>query len=201
MSTLPSSINKAIEALSDLPGIGRRSAERLVFKLLKNQTGLDIKLADALGNLKKNICECQMCCNFSEAPTCVLCLRNDRNTRILCIVETPLDLLALERTHEFKGLFHVLHGVISPLQKVSPEDVRLKQLFERIEQNPDIDEIIIALSGNIESEATALYITDKVKPIFTGTISRLARGIPTGGDLDYLDAGTLSRAMSDRRDF
>lgn len=208
MNLLPQSIQTAIEALSDLPGIGSRSAERLIFALLKNESGLDQKIAEALKDLKKNIGECSQCYHFCEVipseekqPLCAICQKFSRDRKSICVIETPTDLIALERTHEFKGLFHVLHGVISPLQKVGPEDLRIAQLFERIKNNPETEEIILAMSGNIESDATALYITENLHKFFKGKITRIARGIPTGGDLDYLDAGTLSRALLDRREY
>lgn len=206
MNLLPQSIQNAIEALSDLPGIGSRSAERLIFSLLKNESGLDQKIAKSLGVLKENICECKNCYHFCDVSfesdgrtLCKICSNASRNPKVLCIVETPIDLIAIERTHEFKGFFHVLHGVISPLQKVGPDDLRIQELFNRLESNPEIEEIILALSGNVESDATALYLMENLPKYFKGQTTRLARGIPMGGDLDYLDAGTLSRAILDRK--
>ncbi|MCK5460404.1 recombination protein RecR [Candidatus Gracilibacteria bacterium] len=209
MNLLPQSIQTAIQSLSDLPGIGNRSAERLIFALLRNESGLDQKISESLKNLRKNIGECSLCHHFCEitnseetqAPLCEICQRPSRDKKSICVIETPTDLIALERTLEFKGLFHVLHGVISPLQKVGPEDLRIAHLFKRLQNNTEIEEVILAMSGNIESDATALYITENLHKIFKGKITRLARGIPTGGDLDYLDTGTLSRALLDRRDY
>ena len=199
MQELPKAIKDAIEALSDLPGIGSRSAERLVFGLLKNESGLEKKIAHALQELKEKIKECDQCRNYCEGDLCSICQSTKRKTNVLCIVETPVDLIAIERTHTFTGLYHVLHGVISPLNKVSPEDLRIDSLMKQLEKN-DFEEIILATSGSTESEATALYLTNKLKPVFSGHISRLSRGIPSGGDLDYLDIGTLTRAMSERRE-
>lgn len=206
MNLLPQSIQNAINALSDLPGIGSRSAERLIFALLKNESGLDQKISETLGTLKKNICECENCHNFcdnffdpGEKKLCKICQNATRNNKILCVVETPMDLIAVERTHEFKGHFHVLHGVISPLQKVTPKELRIRELFLRLEKNSEIEEIILALSGNVESDTTVLYLLENLSDFFKGKITRLARGIPMGGDLDYLDAGTLSRAILDRK--
>jgi len=203
MQVLPQTIADAIESLSDLPGIGSRSAERLVLSLLKNKSGLDQKIAESIGNLKKNIHECQTCFHFceSENETCCICDDSGRDQNVLCIVESPLDLVALERTHEFKGNYHVLHGIISPLNRVLPEDLRIGELITRVQDNKDIGEIILALSGTTESEATAMFIAEQLKPFFKGKVSRLSRGIPSGGDLDYLDMSTLSRAMSERREF
>jgi recombination protein RecR len=207
MSSLPDPIQNAIEALSDLPGIGKRSAERLIFTLLKNQTGLDQKIAQNIGQLKSSITECENCCHFCEQQDektqnlCPVCVNVNRDQRVLCIVESPLDLIAIERTHEYKGQYHVLHGVISPLHRIRPEDLRLEALFERCQKNKDIEEVIIALAGSTEAEATALYIVEHLNPHFTGKVSRLARGIPSGGDLDYLDTNTIGRALSERRIF
>ena len=222
---LPSAITNAIEALSDLPGIGNRSAERLVFTLLRNETGLEQKIGEALGGLKKNIQECEQCCFYSEETLCPLCQNPERDPKQLCIVESPTDVIALERTHQFRGLYHVLHGVISPLQKVKPEDVRIPELLTRLQKHPEIQEIILALPGSTEGEATALYLraafdkphhtlprsekdddtasfsSSEASPVRDWKVSRLARGIPSGGDLDYLDVGTLTQALTDRRDW
>ncbi len=198
---LPKSILDAIEALSDLPGIGSRSAERLVLALLKNSSGLDQKISNSIGRLRSTIRECDECHHFAEHKICSICSNTSRDDKILCVVESPLDLIALERTHEFKGKYHVLHGVISPLQKVKPEDLRIASFFERVKKNKGIEEIILALSGTTESDATAMYLAHELKNCFHGKVSRLSRGIPSGGDLDYLDLSTLSRAMSERREF
>jgi len=203
MNILPQTVADAIEALSDLPGIGARSAERLVLSLLKNHSDLDQKIAESIGNLKKNIHECKTCFHFceSDCEECCVCQDRGRDKGVLCIVESPLDLVALERTHEFKGKYHVIHGVISPLNRVLPEDLRIEELIKRVQNDTNIKEIILALAGSTESEATAMYVADQLKHIFTGNVTRLSRGIPSGGDLDYLDMGTLSRAINERREF
>ena len=199
MHLLPKSITDAITALSDLPGIGTRSAERLVFGLLKNESGLEKKIGDALKNLKENLHECENCCHLAEENLCPICQDDSRSEKTICVVESPLDLLALERTHDFRGKYHVLHGVISPLDRVSAADLRIDELFDRVKKSDNLDEIILALSGTTESEATGLFLREELQKIFNGKISALARGIPSGGDLDFLDAGTLCRAMLDRR--
>ena len=199
MKLLPESIERAIEALSTLPGIGNRSAERLVLTLLRNPQGLENTIGEALINLKKNLKECDRCCHYTETTLCPICFDDLRDKHTLCIIEASTDLLALERTHTYKGQYHVLHGVLSPLQKTRPEDIRLGELFTRIQEEP-IEEVVLALSSNTESEATCLYIQEHIKPFFKGKITRLARGIPSGGDLDYLDMGTLSRALQERRE-
>ncbi len=198
---LPQSISDAIESLADLPGIGSRSAERLIFSLLRNESGLDQKISENIGNLKRTIKECTECFHYCETEKCTICQNPGRNKCVVCVVETPVDLVALERTHEFKGLYHVLHGVISPLNKIRPEDLRIEQFLARIKEDDEIEEIILAMSGNVEGDATALYLQENLGKFFNGKISRLARGIPSGGDLDYLDVGTLSRAISERREF
>lgn len=201
MQNLPQSIQRAIDALADLPGIGPRSAERLVFNLLRNESGLDQKLAQAVGALKNEVKECPISFNYCDGDYCPLAVSPNRNDAILCVVETPMDLLAVERTHEFKGRYHVLHGALSPLNKIGPEQLRIDELLARVDENPQIEEVVLALSGNTEGDATAYFLIDKLQPLFNGRVTRLARGIPTGGDLDYLDAGTLSRAFTDRREF
>jgi len=200
MKLLPEAITTAIDALSDLPGIGTRSAERLVFSLLKNESGLEKKIGNSLAELKTCIKECDNCCHFAETELCPICENSERSDAEICIVESPMDVLALERTHAFRGKYHVLHGVISPLDRVTASDIRIESLLTRVLRAPP-NEIIIALPGTTEAEATSMFLSDQLKQMgYTAKISRLARGIPSGGDLDYLDAGTLSRAMLDRRE-
>ena len=202
MSVLPTSIENAIEALSDLPGIGSRSAERLIFSLLKNESGLSRKIGQSLVDLETTVKRCNICGNYYDAAQdlCVICQKShNRDVRLLCVVEQPMDTVALEKTHEYKGLYHVLHGVISPLNRVMPEDINIPNLLKR--DFTGVEEIVLAASGTIESEATAHYLSEKLPSVFNGKITRLARGIPSGGDLDYLDAGTLTRAILERREF
>lgn len=201
---LPKSISNAIESLSDLPGIGHRSAERLVFSLLKNKSNLDQKIADSIGQLKANVAECAICFHYcdiieDEKPLCAICDDYNRDKKMICVIETPVDLIALEKTHEYKGQYHVLHGIISPINKVMPDDLRIAPLLKRIKENSEITEIVFALAGNIESDATVNFIIDQLSPIFKGQITKLAQGIPSGGDLDYLDTRTIGRAILDRR--
>lgn len=195
---LPKVIEDAIEAMASLPGIGSRSAERLVFSLLKNNTGLEKKISESLAVLKDNIQECAQCHHYCEGDLCAICKSSTRDHSTLCIVSDSTDLVALEKTHEYQGLYHVLHGVISPVNKVKPEDLRINTLFERLD---GIKEIILALSGDMESEATSLYLYDQLKSKFNGQITRLSRGIPSSSHLEYLDVGTLTRAMNERREF
>lgn len=196
---LPEPIQNAIEALSDLPGIGKRSAERLVFSLLKNESGLSKKIGENLVNLKQSIHRCETCGNYCETKhtQCPICQDHNRETNVICVVETPIDLIAIEKTHEYRGQYHVLHGVLSPMNRVHAEDLNIQSLFARIDDS--VTEVILATSGTTESEATALYLHEQLSKRFTGKVSRLSRGIPSGGDLDFLDTGTLTRALLDRR--
>jgi len=201
-SSLPLPIKEAIENLSSLPGIGSRSAERLVFTLLKNQTNLDQKIAESIGSLKRNIQECEECFHFSEQKRCAICENENRSQKILCIIESPMDLIAIERTDDFKGKYHVLHGIISPINRIRPEDIRFFELMQRIEKQKDKwEEVILALPPTVEGDATSMYITREIKKTFKGKITKLARGIPSGSDFDYLDLGTMSRAIIERREF
>ncbi len=201
MKALPQPILEAIENLASLPGIGSRSAERLIFSLLKNESGLDQKISKSVGRLKRDIRQCQSCYHFCEGEICALCADPTRDDTVLCVVETPLDVIALERTHEFKGRYHILHGVISPLNKVGPEHLKISELTNRLRELSDLQEVVLAMSGSTEADATALYIAREIKPVFSGKISRIARGIPSGGELDYLDIGTIGRAITERREF
>ncbi len=202
---LPQSITTAIESLSDLPGIGHRSAERLVFSLLKNKSSLDQKIANSIGRLKASVGECSTCFHYCDKTedqvkiSCAICQDYNRDKKTICVVETPVDLIALEKTHEYKGQYHVLHGIISPINKVMPEHLRINPLLKRVQENPEITEIVFALAGNVESDATVNFIIDQLLPIFKGKITKLAQGIPSGGDLDYLDTRTIGRAILDRR--
>lgn len=220
---LPSTLQKTIDSLANLPGIGHRSAERLAFSLLRNQSGLAQQLGEHLTLLQDSIIECSVCCNYAENQTkstqsfatpelknfdatltCSICQQSNRNQKVLCIVESPMDVLALEKTHEYKGIYHVLHGIISPLKKIDTDQIRIKELFER--DLTSLTEIVFALPGTTEAEATCLYLIDQLEQKISlqahkPNITRLARGIPSGSDLDYLDIGTLSRAMLDRRQF
>ena len=205
-SALPQAICDAIESLSNLPGIGTRSAERLVFSILKNEHNLDRKIADSIGALRQNVAECETCCHFCDRNEtqnqCEICQNPARDHSQICVVQSPTDVLALERTGQFRGQYHVLHGVISPLGKVAPENIRIPEFLSRAEKDAkNWSEVVLALPGNVESEATAHYIFEKLRPIFSGKITMLARGIPSGGELDFLDGGTIGRAMAERRDF
>jgi len=199
MHSLPKAIETAIENLADLPGIGSRSAERLVFSLLRNSSGLDQRLAESIGKLRERVRECKRCFHFCDGDFCKICSNSTRDFSTICVVENPMALIALERTHEFRGVYHVLHGVISPMQKIRPEDLKIPAFFSRFDES--ICEVILALSGNIEAEATENFLAENLRRRgFSGKISKLARGIPSGGSLDFLDSGTIGRAVLDRRE-
>lgn len=199
MNTLPTSIQNLIAELSSLPGIGPKSAERLTFYLLK-QTNEDLhKFAEAFENLKKGINTCSACHNFTEANPCLICSDKNRDQRKLCVVSEPLDVVAIEKTHEFDGVYHVLQGAISPIDGIGPEDLTIDKLVTRV-TNDGIREVILATSPTTEGEATSLFISKLLKPAGI-KVTRIARGLPIGGDLEYADEATLSRALEGRKEY
>lgn len=188
-------VERAIHELSKLPGVGRKSAQRHVFYLLKKSDDEVKALAHALTELKDKVGHCSICFNITEKDPCYICTSESRDKSIICLVEEANDVIALERTAEFKGLYHVLGGVLSPLDGIGPDDLRIKELLGRI--TIDTREIIIATNPNTEGEATALYLSKLIKPLGP-KITRIARGIPVGADLEYADEVTLSRALEGR---
>ena len=187
-------VERAIHELSKLPGVGRKSAQRHVFYLLKTSQDEVEALAQALVDLKTKVRHCSICFNITENDLCNICTNEDRDKTTICIVEEANDVVALERTFEYKGLYHVLGGVLSPLDGVGPDDLRIKELMTRLD---NINEIIIATNPNTEGEATAIYLSKLIKP-FNIKLTRIARGIPVGADLEYADEVTLSRALEGR---
>lgn len=203
---LPEAVSNLIEELNKLPTIGRKSAQRLAFYLLRQSPSDLDKLAGSVMGIKDNVKFCARCFNLTSAQSdendlCKICNSQARNQNSICVVEEVLDLIALENTMEFSGVYHVLHGALSPLDGVGPSNLKLAELFNRVKDGADsIDEIILATSTNSEGEATALYIYENLKN--TGVkISRIASGLPIGGDLDYADEGTLRRALKGRVGF
>ena len=188
-------MEKAISELSKLPGIGRKSAQRLVFYLLKWPKYEVQQLADALYAIKEKVNFCTICFNITEADTCHICASDKRDRTTLCVVEEANDVLALEKTGEYKGLFHVLGGALSPLEGIGPNDLHIKEMMTRL--NGTIQEIIIATNPNTEGEATALYLEKLIKPLEI-KLTRIARGLPVGGDLEYADEITLTKALEGR---
>ena len=198
MAYYPEPVARLIEALQRLPGIGPKTAQRLTFFLLKRPTGEVQSLAESLTQLKELIVHCRVCFNVTEEDPCRICSDPRRDQRALCIVEEPNDLLALERTGEFRGRYHVLLGALSPLDGIGPEDLRVRELLVRLE-TPGVEEIILATNPSVEGEATAIYLAKLLKPLGM-RITRIARGLPVGGDLEYADEVTLSKALEGRRE-
>ncbi len=191
-------IQRLIEALERLPGIGPKSASRLAFYILRMPDDQVQELADAIAGLKEQIVYCSRCQNLSETDPCAICSDPGRDQHLVCVVEDPLDVVAIERTGVYKGLYHVLHGVINPVEGIGPEDLRVDALLARLDREP-IEEVLIATNPNMEGEATAMYLARLLHPKGV-RVTRLARGLPVGGDLEYADEITLSRALEGRRE-
>lgn len=200
MSFLPKPIEKLINEFEKLPGIGPKTAERLTFYLLKLKKEEVDQFAKALFGLKDGITICSFCQNIAESNPCTICQDRSRNQTIICVVEESQDAMVIENTHEYKGLYHILQGAISPLNNVGPEDLKIKELLERIQKNQNIKEIILATNPNLEGEATAMYIARLLKPQGI-KITRIARGLPSGGDLEYADEITLTNALRGRKEY
>jgi recombination protein RecR len=194
----PEPVARLIDALQRLPGIGPRSAQRLTFFLLKRPIDEVRELSDALVGLKLSIVNCSRCFNVTQDDPCRICADPARDGRLLCIVEEPNDLLAMERTGDFRGVYHVLLGALSPLDGIGPQDLKIRELLERFESE-SIEEVILATNPNVEGEATAIYLSKLLKP-FGARLTRIARGLPVGGDLEYADQVTLSKALEGRKE-
>lgn len=191
-------IDRLVHELGKLPGIGEKTATRLAFFILREQGSFARDLARALVDVKEKVRLCSSCFNLTEHDPCHLCRDAHRDDDVLCVVEDATDMMAIEKAHAFRGRYHILHGALSPLAGVGPEDIKLAELFKRLEPGT-VREVVIATNPNVEGEATALYITRLIKP--TGIrLTRLASGIPVGGDLEYVDASTLMRAFEERRE-
>lgn len=199
MQILPDSITNLIEEFSKLPSIGPKSAERLVFYLLAN--GDTEQFARAMVDLKKDLRRCDSCKNYSTDEVCVLCSSNSRNHKTIAVVSQPMNIVAIERTGLFRGYYHVLHGVISPIDGIGPNELEIQSLLDRVKV-VEPDEIILATNPNIEGETTSIYISKKLQEQgYQGKITKLAYGLPIGGDLEYADQLTLSRALDNRQVF
>lgn len=200
-SFLPTSLEKLIKELSKLPSIGQKTASRLAIHLLKQKDHDLLSFSDALKNLKKDIIYCSTCFNISESNPCAICTSDSRKKDTICVVQDFMDVFAIENTHEYKGLYHVLHGSISPIDGIGPNDIKIHELKDRIERSEhEITEIIIATNPNMSGEATAVYISNLLKPLNL-KISRIGRGLPVGGDLEYADEMTLVRALEGRSSY
>jgi recombination protein RecR len=198
MAYFPEPVARLVEALQRLPGVGPKTAQRLTFFLLKRPADEVNELATALTELKTRIIHCTRCWNVTEEDPCRICRDSARDARSLCVVEEPNDLLALERTGEFKGRYHVLLGALSPLDGVGPDDIKVRELLARLEAE-SVDEVILATNPSVEGEATAIYLAKLLRPLGL-RITRIARGLPVGGDLEYADEVTLSKALEGRKE-
>ena len=201
MPILPEPLQNLIDALEALPGIGPKSASRLAFYLLKAPNYLSENLAIALAELKRHTGTCKVCCNITLAAqdTCDICASSQRDDAVICVVEEPLDVLALERTGGFNGRYHVLHGVLSQIEGLGPEDLKIRELFERVKADPKVKELILATNPSMEGDATALFLQRQLG-VLPVRVTRLARGLPVGSDLEYADTNTLLRALAGRQE-
>jgi recombination protein RecR len=191
-------IARLVKELARLPGIGEKTAQRLAFHVLEAGPGYAGDLADAIVGVVRDVRLCSGCQTLTDRDPCGICADPQRDPRLLCVVEGVPDLIAIERTHEFRGRYHVLHGALSPLDGVGPGDLKIRELLLRLEKEP-ADEVVIATNPDVEGEATALYLTKLLKPIGL-KVTRIAQGVPMGGDLEYADQVTLARALAGRRE-
>lgn len=197
MEFYSSQINNLVEQLSRLPGIGAKSAQRIAFHILNMQEDQAAALAGAITSAKKNVRCCKECCTYTDDELCPVCRSPQRNHREIMVVENPRDMAAYEKTGRYDGVYHVLHGAISPMAGIGPQDIRLNELIIRLQA--DVDEVIVATNKNLEGDTTATYISKLVKPLGI-KVSRIASGVPAGGDLEYIDEVTLYRALEGRTD-
>ena len=195
-SAVPEPVTRLIDALSRLPGVGPKTASRLTYYLLRAPDELSLKLAEALQELKSQTQFCSVCFNITVDDPCPICADTSRDQRTIAVVEEPLDVLAIERTSAYRGVYHVLHGAISPVNGVGPDDIRIRELVGRVERG-SITEVIIATNPGLEGDATAMYIQRELLPKGV-KMTRLARGLPVGGDIEYADTVTLMRALQGR---
>ncbi len=196
-SALARPLARLIDELGKLPGVGPKTAQRLAYHILRTSPPDAEALAAAIRSVKTDLRYCSVCFNIAETDPCVICSSDERDAKVVCVVEEPLDVLAIERTGQFKGRFHVLHGAISPVNGVRPDDLKIPQLVERVKRG-GIEELILATNPNLEGEATSMYVAQ----LLAGSgarLTRLARGLPMGGDLEYADEVTVSRALEGRR--
>ena len=200
MAVIPEPVQNLINAFSRLPGIGPKTASRLTFYLLRGSDDISLQLAEALVKLKSSTAFCRVCFNITTAdqPLCEICANPKRDESVICVVEEPLDVLVLEKTGGYEGRYHVLHGVLSPIEGIGPDQIKIRPLIDRVREGR-AREIILATNPSMEGDATALYLRQQLAP-FGVRITRLARGLPVGGDLEYADQNTLLRALSGRQD-
>ena len=198
MQIAPEPVTRLIEEFRRLPGIGPKTASRLTFFLLRAPAEQAVSLAEALSQMRERIIFCSTCFNITEESPCPICRDEGRDRSLICVVEEPLDVLAIERTREYRGLYHVLHGAISPMEGIGPEDLRIRELINRL-RGGSVEEVILATNPSLEGEATAMYLHRQLAPLGVRA-TRLARGLPVGGDLEYADVITLTRALEGRRE-
>jgi recombination protein RecR len=194
----PEPIAKLIDSFSRLPGVGPKTAARLAFYILRMKEEDVMNFAKALVNVKRNLLYCSVCCNITDTDPCRVCSDKQRDRSVICVVQEARDLVAMERTKEFHGMYHVLQGAISPMEGIGPDDIRVAELLRRLADD-EVQELILATNPNIEGEATAMYLSRLVKP-FQIKVTRIAHGLPVGGDLEYADEVTLSKALEGRRE-
>ncbi len=197
MVNISGTLETLVTELTKLPSIGRKTAQRLAMFIIKQQRSDVEKLSKALVEIKDKIKFCSVCCNITEDEVCRICGSEKRNRSVICVVEEPQDVYAIEKTNEYRGLYHVLHGRISPLDGVGPNDIKIKELLYRLEDNHEINEIILALNPTVEGETTILYLGKIIKPLDI-KITRIARGIPIGSDIELTDEVTLAKALEGR---
>ncbi len=196
MSFFPASLENLIDKFASLPGIGRKSAQRLAFHILSLPESEALSFADAVVEARKSVHCCRICQNLTEGEICAICASDRRDHGTICVVSEPRDVLSIERGHEYQGTYHVLHGALSPMSHVGPEDIRIKELLHRVAEE-DVEEVIMATNPDTEGEATAMYISRLLKP-FEVKVTRLAYGIPVGSNLEFADDATLNRALEGR---
>jgi recombination protein RecR len=199
MNRVAEPINRLIRSLAKLPGVGEKTASRLALHILRCSRDEALELARSIVAVKEKITMCKVCCNLTDQDPCTICSSQKRERDIICVVEEPGDLMALETGGEFRGLYHVLHGVISPLDGINPEDIRIQELLNRLKSNR-VKEVIIATNPTTNGNATALYLSNVIKPLGI-RVTRIAQGIPIGGDIEYTDEVTLKKALEGRRNF
>ena len=198
MAGFTPSLENLIDKFASLPSVGRKSAQRLAFRILDMSNDEAESFIEAINNARSSIHRCRICCNFTDDETCGICSSKERDRSVICVVEDPRDVIAFEKTHEYAGLYHVLHGVISPMNDISPEDICIKELSARLGDG-EVKEVIMATNPTVEGEATSMYISKLIKPLGI-KVTRLAYGIPVGAELEFADEFTLIRAMEGRKD-
>ena len=196
--SLPEPLVRLIEELQRLPGIGPKGAQRLAFHVLKAPREQAERLADAIRELKDRVTHCSICSSITDTDPCVYCRSDDRNQRLICVVEEPQNVAAIEKTRDFRGVYHVLMGALSPLQGIGPDDLKIRGLLTRI-QSQNVEEVILATNPNVDGEATAIYLARLLKPLGV-KVTRIAMGVPVGSDLEYADEVTMHKALEGRRE-